>query len=150
MTPWTAACQASMSFTISWSLFKLMSIELVMPSNHLLLCRPLLFLPSVFPSIRVFSVESALRIRGPKYWGFSFSVSPSNEYSGVISLRMDCFDLLAVQGTLKCLLHILDGWGIGFSCPRSFHAWYEILCKLKPQNYLLSSGLLCVTCQKVI
>ena len=103
-TPWTAACQASLSFTISWSLLRLMSIESVMPSNHLILCHPLLLLPSIFPSIRVFSNESALLIRWPKYWSFSFSISPSNEYSGLISFRMDWFDLLAVQGTLKSLL----------------------------------------------
>ena len=102
MTPWTAACQASLSFTISWSLLKLMSIKSVMPSNHLILCHPLLLLPSIFPSIRVFSNELALRIRRPKYWSFSFS--PSNEYSGLISFRIDWFDLLAVQETLKSLL----------------------------------------------
>ena len=103
-TPWTAACQASLSITNSWSLLKLMSIELVMPSNHLILCHPLLLLPSVFPSIRVFSNESVLCIRWPKYWSFSFSISPSNEYSGLISFKMDWLDLLAVQGTLKSLL----------------------------------------------
>ena len=103
-TTWTAAHQASLSITNSWSLLKLMSIELVMPSNHLILCRPLLLLPSIFPSIRVFSNESVLRIRWAKYWRFSFSISPSNEYSGLISLRMDWFDLLAVQGALKSLL----------------------------------------------
>ena len=101
---WTAACQASLSFTISWSLFKLMSIELVMPSNRLVLCCPLLLLPSIFSSIRIFSNELALRIRWPKYWSFSFSISPSSEYSGLISFRMDWFDLLAVQETLKSLL----------------------------------------------
>ena len=100
VTPWTAACQASLSFTITQSLLKLMSIESVMPSNYLILCRPLLLLPSAFPSIRVFSKESALRIRWPKYWSFSFNISPSNEYSGLISFRMDWFDLLAaVQRT---------------------------------------------------
>ena len=103
-TPWTAACQASLSFTISQSLLKLMCIESVMPSNHLILCHPLLLLPSIFPRIRVFSNESALCIRWPKYWSFSFSISPSNEYSGLISSRIDWFDLLAVQGTLKILL----------------------------------------------
>ena len=103
-TPWPAACQASLSITNSWSLPKLMSIELVMPSNHLILCHPLLLLPSIFPSIRVFSNESALCIRWPKYWSFSFSVSPSNEYSGLISFRMDWLDRLVVQGTLKSLL----------------------------------------------
>ena len=103
-TSWTAACQASLSITNSWSLLKLTSIESVMPSNHLILCHPLLLLPSLFPSIRVFSNESILHIRWPKYWSFSFSVSPSNEYSGLISFRMDWLDLLAVQGTLKSLL----------------------------------------------
>ena len=93
-----------LSFTISWSLLKLMTIELVMPSNHLILCHPLLFPPSIFPSIRVFSSESVLPIRWPKYWSFSFSLSPSNEYSGLISFSMDWLDLLAVQGTLKSLL----------------------------------------------
>ena len=101
-TPWTTARQASLSFTISLSLLKLMFIESVMPSNHLIFCRPLLLLPSVFPSIRIFSNKSALHIRWPKYW--SFSISPSNEYSGFISFRIDWFDLLAVQGTRKSLL----------------------------------------------
>ena len=103
-TPWTAACQASLSINNSCSIPKFMSIESVMPSNYLILCHPLLFLPSIPPSIRVFSNESALRIKRPKYWSFSFSISPSNEYSGLISFRMDWFDLLAVQGTLKSLL----------------------------------------------
>ena len=103
MTPWTAACQASLSITNSRSLFKLMSIESVMPSNHLIPCR-LLLLHSIFPSIRVFSNESALRIRWPKYWSFSFNVNPSSEYLGLISFRMDWSDLLAVQATLKSLL----------------------------------------------
>ena len=103
-TPWTAARQAFLSITNSWSLFKLMSIKLVMPSNHLILYRPLLLLPSIFPRIRVFSNESVLPIRWPKYWSFSFSISPSNEYSGLISFRMDWLDLLVVQGTLKSLL----------------------------------------------
>ena len=102
--PWTAAHQASLSITNSWSLLKLMSIELVMPSNHLIFCCPLSLLPSIFPSIRVFSDESVLHIRWPKYWSFSFSISPSNEYSGLISFRMDWLDLLTVQGTLKSLL----------------------------------------------
>ena len=100
-TPWTAARQASLSFTVSLSLLKLMSIESVIPSKHLILCHPLLFLPSIFPSIRVFSNESVLHIRWPKDW--SFSVSPSSEYSGLISFRIDWFDLLAAQGTLKSL-----------------------------------------------
>ena len=103
-TPWTAAHQASLSFTISQSLLKLMSIESGMPSNHLIFYYPLLLLPSIFPSIRIFSSELALRIRWPKYWSFSFSISPSSEYSGLISFRIDWFDLLAVQGTLKSLL----------------------------------------------
>ena len=104
MTPWTAACQASLSITSSRSLLKLTSIESMMPSNHLILCRPLLLLPSIFPSIRVFSDESALHISWPKYWSFSFNISPSNEHPGLISFRMDCLDLLAVQGTLKSFL----------------------------------------------
>ena len=103
-TPWTAALQASLSITNSRSLLKLMSIELVMPSNHPILCCPLLLPPSIFPSIRIFSNESVPHTRWPKYWSFSFSISPSNEYSGLISFRIDCFDLLAVQGTLKSLL----------------------------------------------
>ena len=102
-TPWTAAHQASLSFTISQNLLKLMSIELVMPCNHLILCHLLLFLPSIFYSIRVFSNESVLHIRWPKYWSFSFSISPFNEYSGLISFRMDWLDLLAVQRTLKSI-----------------------------------------------
>ena len=108
VTPWTAACLASLSITNSWSLLKLMSIELVMRSNHLILCHPLLFLPSIFLSIKVFSDESALHIRWPKYWSFSFSISPSNEYSGLLSFTMDWMDLLAVQGTLKSLLQHLN------------------------------------------
>ena len=109
MTPWThqggvfAARQASLSFTVSQSLLKLMSVESVMPSSHLILCRPLLLLPLIFPSIRVFSNESTLRMRWPKYWSFSFNISPSNEHPGLISFRMDWLDLLAVQGTLKSL-----------------------------------------------
>ena len=101
--PWSAAWQASLSFTITWSLLKLMSIESVMPTNHLLLCHPLLLLPSILPSIKVFSNESALHIRWPKYWSFSFSISPSNEYSGLISSKIDWYGLLAVQGTLRSL-----------------------------------------------
>ena len=102
--PWTAACQASLSITNSRTLLKLKSIESVMPSNHLIFCGPLLLLTSIFASIRVFSNESALRIRWPKYWSFSFNISPSNEHSGLISFRMNWLDLLAVQGTFKCLL----------------------------------------------
>ena len=102
--PGTAACQYSLSFIISWSLLKVMSMESVMPSSHIILCGPFLFLLSIFPSMRGLSKESALCIRWPKYWIFSFSISPSNEYSGLISFRVDWFDLLAVQGTLKSLL----------------------------------------------
>ena len=103
-TPWTAAHRASLSITNSWTLLKVMSIESVMPSNHLILCRPLLLLPSIFPSIRVFSNESVLHVRWPKIWSFSFSLSPFSEYSGLISFQIDWLDLLAVQGTLKSLL----------------------------------------------
>ena len=103
-TPWTAARQASLSITNAQSLLKFMSIKSVMPSNHLILCLPLLLLPLIFPSVRVFSKESILHIRWPKYWSFSFSISPSNEYSGLISFRMDWLDLLTAQGTLKSLL----------------------------------------------
>ena len=103
-TPWTTACQTSLSITNSWSLIKLVSIELVMPSNHLILCCPLLLPPSIFPSIRVFSNESVLCIRWPEYWSFSFNINPSNEHPELISFRMDWLDLLAVQGTLKSLL----------------------------------------------
>ena len=104
MTPWTAAYQVSLSITNSRSLLKLMSIGSVMPSNHLILCHPLFLLPSVFPTIRVFSNVLALHIRWPKYWGFSFSISPSSEYSGLIFFRIDWFDLVAIQGILKSLL----------------------------------------------
>ena len=104
VAPWTAACQASLSSAISWSLLKLMSIELVMPSNHPIFCHPFLLLPSIFPSIRVFYNESALRLRWPKDWSFSFSISPSNEYSELIPFRIDWFELLAVPETLKSLL----------------------------------------------
>jgi len=104
VTPWIAACQASLSTTNSRSLPKLMSIESMMPSNHLILCRPLRLLPSIFPNVRVFSNETALRIRWPKYWSYSFNVCPSNEHPGLISFRMGWLDLLAVQGTLKSLL----------------------------------------------
>ena len=112
VTPWTTACQASLSITISQSLPKPMSIESVMPSNYLILCHPLSLLPSIFPSIRVFSNESALRIRWTKYWSFSFDISLSNEHRGLITFRMDRLDLLAVQGTLKSLLqhHSSKAW----------------------------------------
>ena len=104
ITPWTAACQASLSNTNSQRLLRLISIESVMPSNHLILCRPLLFLPSIFPRIRIFSSDLVFHIRGPKYQSFSFSISPSNEYLGLLSFRMDWLDLLAIQRTLKSLL----------------------------------------------
>ena len=104
VTLWTAACQASLSFTSSWSLLKLMSIQSVMSSSHLIFCRPLLLLPSNFPSISVFPNESALRIKWPKYWTFSCNINPSNKHPGLISFRMDCLDLLVVPGTLKSLL----------------------------------------------
>ena len=110
VTPQTAEHQASLSITNSWSLLKFMSVESVMPSNHLILCHPLIFPPSIFPRIRIFSIESALHIRWPKYCSFSFNISPSNEYSGLISFRMDWLDLLAVQGTLKSLLQNHDYW----------------------------------------
>ena len=126
-TPWIAAWQASWSFTISQSLLKLMSIESVMPSNHLILCCPLLLLPSIFPSIRIFSNKSVLRIWWPKYWNFSFSISLSNEYSGLISFRIDRFDLLAVQGTLKSLLFKSTYW-VNTKC-------WVIFCSPASQNF---------------
>ena len=127
-TPWTAACQASLSITNSWRSLKLMSIMSVMPSNHVILCHPLFFLPSIFPSIRIFSNESVLRIRWPKYWNFSFSISPSNEHPGLISFRMDWLDLLAVQGTLKSLLQHHSSkasilWHSAFFTHSSVLAW---------------------------
>ena len=122
MTPWTAACQAALSITNSWSLLKLMSIESIMPSNHLILCHPLLLLPSIFPSMRVFSNESLLRIRWPKYWSFSFSISPFNEYSGLISFRisLDLGSLLAVQGTHRSLLQHHSSKASVLQCSASF------------------------------
>ena len=133
VTPWTAARQASLSITNSWSLLKLMSMESVMPSNHLILCCPLLLLPSVFPSIRVFSKESVLCIRWSKYWSFSFSISPFNEYSGLIFFRIDLFDLLAVQGTLKNLLQYHSSkasilWRSAFFTVQLSH-WYMTIGK---------------------
>ena len=119
-TPWTAAHQVSLSITNSWSLLKLMSIKSAMPSDHLILCHPLLLLPSIFPSIRVFSKESVLHIRWPKYWSFRFSISPSNEYPGLISLRIDWFDLLAVQGTLKSFLQHHSSKASIFQCSAFF------------------------------
>ena len=120
VTPLTAACQPPLSFTISRSLLRLMSTELVMLSNHLILCHPLLFLPSIFPSIKVFSNESVLCMRWPKYWSFSFSISTSNEYSGLLSFRMDWLDLLAVQGTLKSLLQHHSSKASIFQCSAFF------------------------------
>ena len=119
-TPWTAACQASLSITNSQSLLKVTSIESVMPSNHLILCHPLLLLPSIFPSIRVFSNESVLHIRWSKYWSFSFSISPCNKYSGLISFRMDWLDLLAVQGILKSLFQHRDSKASILQCSAFF------------------------------
>ena len=120
VTPWTAAHQASLSFTISWNLLKLMSIQSVMPSNHLILCHPLLILPSILPSIRVFSNESALCIRWPQYWSFCFSISLFSEYSGLISFRIDWFDLLVVQGALKNLFQHHSSKESIFWCLASF------------------------------
>ena len=138
VTPWSAAHQASLSITNSQSLLKLMSTESVMPSNHLILCHPLLLPPSVFPSIRVFSNESVLWIRWPKYWGFSFNISPSNEYSGLISFGMDWLDLLAVQETLKSLLQHRNSKRQFFSTQPSFWSNYHICTWLleKPQLWL--------------
>ena len=130
--PWTAACQAFLSINNSWSLLKLMSIELVMPSNHLILCCPLLLLPSVFPSIRVFSNEPVLCIRWPKYWSFSFSISPSNDYSGLFSFRMDWFDLLAVQGTLKSLLQ--------HHSSKATILWYPPFFTVQPSHTYMTNG----------
>ena len=115
VTPWTAACQASLSITNSWSSLKFMSIKLLMPSSHLIFSHPLLLLPSIFPSIRVFSSESVLCIRWPKYWSFSFNISPSNEYSELISFRIGWLDLLIAQGTLKSLLQHHSSKGQFFS-----------------------------------
>ena len=122
-TPWTAVHQASLSFAISQTWLKFMSIESVMPSNHLILCHFLLLLPSIFLSVRVFSSESALQIRWPKYWSFSFSISRSNDYSGLISFRMDWLDLLAVQGTLKSLLWHHSSKASVLQCSAHIHTW---------------------------
>ena len=119
-TPWTAACQGSLSINNSLSLLKLISIKLVMPSNHLILCHPLLLPSSIFPRIRGFSNNSVLRIRWPKYWSFSFNINPSNEYSGLISLRIDWFDLLTVQGTFKSLLQHYSSKASVFQCSAFF------------------------------
>ena len=142
-TPWTAAHQASLSFTISCSLLKPMFIESMMPSNHLILCHSLLLLPSVFPSIRGFSSESVLHIRWPKCWSFNFSISPSNEYSGLISFRIDCFDLLEVQGTLKSLLHhhcskASTVWPLAFFMVRLSHLYMTMGNVLKHKFQILS------------
>ena len=123
-TSWTAACQAYLSSIISQSLLKLKSIESMMSSNHLILCHPLLLLPSIFPSIRVFSNESPLRIRWPKYWSFSFSISPSSEYSGLISFRIDWFDLLAAQETLKSLLRHQNLTASNLQCSAFFFFFF--------------------------
>ena len=147
-TPYTAVRQAPLSFTISQSLLKLMSIELVMPSNHLILCCLLLLLLSIFPNIRVFSSESAFHIRWPKYWSFSFSVSPSNEYSGLISFRIDWFDLLALQGILKSILqhHISKAsilWPSAFFMVQLSHLYktnWKKMYLIKVESYVLFSG----------
>ena len=139
MTPWTAARQASLSITNSWSLLKLMSIESVIPSNLLVLCHHLL-LPSIFPSLRVFSNESALHIRWPKYWSYNFSISPSNEYSGLIFFRIDRFDLLAVQGTLKSLLQHHSSkasilWRSAFFMAALFKFWQFFFSSVSQQLF---------------
>ena len=130
-TPWTAACQTSLSITNSWSLLKLMFIESVMPSNHFILCCPLLLPPSIFPSVRVFSNESVLHNRWPKYWSFSFSIGPSNEYSGLISFRMDWLDL-AVQGTLKSLLQ--------HHSTKASILWHSAFFILQPLHPYMTTG----------
>ena len=132
VTPWTTAYQASLSITNSRSLFKLISIESVMPSNHLILCRPLLLPPSIFPSNRVFSNESVLCIRWPKYWSFSFSISPSNEYSGLIYFRIDLLDLLAVQGTLKSLLQ--------YHSSKASVLWHSAFCIVQLSHPYMTTG----------
>ena len=132
MTPWTAACQASLYIKNSWSFLKLMSIESVMPSYHLIFCPPLLLLPSMLPSIRVFSNVSVLRIRWPKYWSFSFSISPSNEYTGLISFSMDWFDLLEVQGTLKSLLQ--------HHSSKVSILWHSAFCRVQLSHPYMTTG----------
>ena len=138
--PWTAARQASLSITNSWSLPRLMSIESVMPSNHLIFCRPLLLPPSIFPSIRVFSGESALRIRWPKCWSFSFNISPSNEHSGLISFKMDWLDLLAVQGTLKSLLQHHSSKASILQCSESHRSVLYLLHKKRLRTFAVFGG----------
>ena len=133
--PWIAARQASLSITNSQSLLKLMPIESVMPSNHLIFCRPPLLLPSILLSIRVFSNESVLHIRWPKYWNFSYSISPSNEYSGLISFRMDWFDLLAVQGTLKSLLQHHSSKASILQVSDFFVVWLSYPCMTTGKNH---------------
>ena len=144
-TPWIAACQASLSITNSWSPLKLMPIESVMPSSHLILCRSLLLLPPIPPSIRVFSSESALCMRWPKYWSFSFSINPSNEHPGLISFRMDWLDLLAVQGTLKSLLQHHSSKALIFQCSDP----YQLLkyC-LSPSSYTIYYSLISGSVEK--
>ena len=142
-TPWTAACQASLSISNSQSLHKLRSIELVMPSNHLFLCHPLLLLPSTFPSIKVFSNEPVLHIRWSKYWSFSFSISPSSEYSGLISFTMDWVDLLAVQGTLKSLLQ--------HHSPKASVLWYSAFLMVQFSHpYMTTGKIVALTRQTVV
>ena len=132
VTPWTAACQASLSNTNSRSLLRLMSIESVMPSNHLILCCPLFLLPSIFPSIRVFSKESVLHMRWPKYWSFSFNISPSIEYLGLIFFRMDWLDLLAIQGTLKSLLQ--------HHSSKTLILWYSAIFMVQLSHLYMTTG----------
>ena len=133
-TPWIAARQASLSITNSWSLLKLMPLDSVMPSSHLILCHPLLLLPSIPPSIRVFSTESTLHMRWPKYWSFNFSISPSNEHPGLISFRMDWLDLLAVQGTLKSLLQCHSWKTSIFQCSAFFTVQLSSITSVKLQD----------------
>ena len=135
VTTWTAACQVSLSTTNSRSFLKLKSIESVMPSNHLILCRPLLLLSLIFPTIRVFSNESVLHIRWPNYWSFSFSISPSNEYSGLISFRMDWLDLLAVRGTLKSLLQHHSSKASILQCSAFFIVQLSHPCMITGKNH---------------
>ena len=136
-TPWTAACQASLSFTISWSFLKLMSIESVMSSNQLIFCHPLLLLPSIFPSIRVCSNESARHIGWLKYWSFCFSISESNEFSGLIPFRMDLIDLLAVQGTLKSLLQHHSSKASILWCSAFFMVQFSYVCMTTGKTIIL-------------
>ena len=140
-TPWIAAHQASLSITISWSSLKLTSIESVMPSSHLILCRPLFLLPPTPPSIRVFSNESTLRMRWPKYWSFSFSIIPSKEHPGLISFRMDWLDLLAVQGTLKSLLQQLGFFKYLYSTTGREVVFFHLISFLWTQEFPISGGI---------